>query len=720
MSAFFSVKAQEQAKPADAFIESIGIGDRFDWLNDDGNLGKAQTALSSLKIRYVRMGIAAQSGSSTYITNTKNMASSLGVKLCVLTDISNAWSIQKAWLDTWRGYAGTTAVEGPNEIGNNPTVAGIQQSIWNYAHPLGMEVYAWTLGAQAGYYRTEGISNGGATVDNYCDYLNFHPYHWYTSNYTACKMNGLWQNGDFDNLGFGTNGCINQVRTMAGDQNKPFVSTEFGWCINGLEEGVGINYAKKYVVRNCFENFNAGMHRGFIFSLTDYAGAGADYALASSANGSLNATGQTVANTISILQEPGKNTITTTSLNYSLTGISSTGGHPALSFPAGVDDHNVLNDEIHHTLLQKSNGVYYLVLWCDYDSHNGEDGWAQNAALNLPSGASRVKAYLPMNGTGFVKDYGAVAAGGAISLNTTNGTAIPDHPLILEITPGGGGVNGSLTGSVAFNTTAVNLSTVGTNDWKHFDDNDHKATGSMINSISNYSVIGGTAGSYNNDLRNMSWTGGTPAASSTNNKNGWYKAGIGNGFSFTAVAGNGTNTLKVYAGGWNSGGTLTAHLSNSAAADYVNTKANTTGQWDAVYTINYNAAQPGQTLTITWKQASGTGNVTIQGAALVGTASLAAPAKLPALNDETANSAAAVAVYPNPGNNYTIVNFGKMLNNEQVQVQVIDLSGKTLYQSGNISNKNTLQLNTGKYAKGTYIIKITKGTETINKKLIIQ
>ena len=176
------IQAQEQAKPADSFVESIGIGDRFDWLNDDGNLGNAQTALSSLKIRYVRVGISAESGSSTYIANTKNMASALGLKLCVVTEVYNTWSTQQAWLNTWRGYAGTTAVEGPNEVGNNPAVAGIQQSIWNYAHPLGMEVYAWTLGGQAGYYRSDGINNGGATVDNYCDYLNFHPYHCYTIN----------------------------------------------------------------------------------------------------------------------------------------------------------------------------------------------------------------------------------------------------------------------------------------------------------------------------------------------------------------------------------------------------------------------------------------------------------------------------------------------------------------------------------------------------------
>ena len=73
----------------------------------------------------------------------------------------------------------------------------------------------------------------------------------------------------------------------------------------------------------------------------------------------------------------------------------------------------------------------------------------------------------------------------------------------------------------------------------------------------------------------------------------------------------------VYIGGWQSGGTLTAHLSDNSAADYTNTSlSNSGGQYDGVYTITYKAASPGMTLTITWKQASGSGNVTISGAAL--------------------------------------------------------------------------------------------------------
>jgi hypothetical protein len=77
----------------------------------------------------------------------------------------------------------------------------------------------------------------------------------------------------------------------------------------------------------------------------------------------------------------------------------------------------------------------------------------------------------------------------------------------------------------------------------------------------------------------------------------------------------------VYVGGWNSGGRLVAHLSDGSAADYVNTAISATGQYDAVFTLTYRAASAGQQLVVQWTQASGTGNVTLQGAALAGSQS---------------------------------------------------------------------------------------------------
>ena len=171
-----------------------------------------------------------------------------------------------------------------------------------------------------------------------------------------------------------------------------------------------------------------------------------------------------------------------------------------------------------------------------------------------------------------------------------------------------------LAGSVSASTAAVNLATVGTVDWAHWPNYDHKATGGS--KITTYTKIGSqTVTAYTNDLRTVSWSGGTPTASGSN-MSGVYIPGVGMGFSISAPADTTARTLTVYVGGWVSGGRLTAHLSDGSAADYVDTSLSGSGQYDGTYTLTYQAASAGQLLTVTWVQISGTGNVTLQGAAL--------------------------------------------------------------------------------------------------------
>jgi len=60
-----------------------------------------------------------------------------------------------------------------------------------------------------------------------------------------------------------------------------------------------------------------------------------------------------------------------------------------------------------------------------------------------------------------------------------------------------------------------------------------------------------------------------------------------------------------------------AHLSDGSAADFVDTSfSSTTATYKPVYTLTYRAASAGQQLVVQWTQISGTGNVTIQGAAM--------------------------------------------------------------------------------------------------------
>ncbi len=168
--------------------------------------------------------------------------------------------------------------------------------------------------------------------------------------------------------------------------------------------------------------------------------------------------------------------------------------------------------------------------------------------------------------------------------------------------------------------TPVNLTAEGTADWIHWGDAALNRKAGVTPQISNDTAVGGgQVLTYSNDPRPVSWTDGTPTASSTGNENGVYIAGVGQGFSYTVPANTTIQTLLVHVGGWNSGGTLTASLSDGSVANFVSATGMANGQYDRNYTIMYAAQSAGQVLTVSWIQSSGSGNVTLNAAALAGT-----------------------------------------------------------------------------------------------------
>jgi hypothetical protein len=180
---------------------------------------------------------------------------------------------------------------------------------------------------------------------------------------------------------------------------------------------------------------------------------------------------------------------------------------------------------------------------------------------------------------------------------------------------------GSLTGSGSSSSASVNLTSEGDVDWVHWGDGTLNRKSGVSPQLSSYAVIGsGIVSTYNNDPRPISWTDGTPTQSSTNNTNGIYISGLGQGISFTAPADTTLRNLVVHVGGWSSGGTLTAHLSDNSAPDFTDVTAAASGQFDRDYTITYSAGSAGQTLTVSWIMTSGAsyGNVTFNAAALAG------------------------------------------------------------------------------------------------------
>jgi hypothetical protein len=183
---------------------------------------------------------------------------------------------------------------------------------------------------------------------------------------------------------------------------------------------------------------------------------------------------------------------------------------------------------------------------------------------------------------------------------------------------------GSLTGTEGSQPGTVKLTTEGTLDWVYWYNAgtnfifEHKSTATQ--SIGNYTVVGSGTVSFARRATIFNWTDGTPKVSGTMKK-GLFIAGLNNGFQLTVPASTTPQTLKVYVGVTNTQGLFTATLSDNSASAYTDSSLNSpSGTQLGVYTLTYNAASTGQTLTISFivktHQPNVTSRVILQAATL--------------------------------------------------------------------------------------------------------
>ncbi len=238
------------------------------------------------------------------------------------------------------------------------------------------------------------------------------------------------------------------------------------------------------------------------------------------------------------------------------------------------------------------------------------------------------------SGVGTISSAGLYSAGSAV------GTA--------QVQASSGGVSGSATASVSTGSIAgsgatlssgqsIDLTALGPLDWAHWGLNgaqdknsgefDHKAASGTtpVGLISNYSGVGGAAAyTDSRSAVNFSWSDGTPTHSVTNTSD-IYVEGY-NSLSFSVPADTTSRILTVFVGGSSDYATLTAHLSDNSSADFVDSSfgydkpGNLDGvNYQAAYTLKYQAASAGQTLTVTWTQTHSDASYAqaqLQGAAL--------------------------------------------------------------------------------------------------------
>jgi hypothetical protein len=167
--------------------------------------------------------------------------------------------------------------------------------------------------------------------------------------------------------------------------------------------------------------------------------------------------------------------------------------------------------------------------------------------------------------------------------------------------------SGQLGGTRDSVPNTIDLTAEGTIDWVHFglstpNDINRKAGGPAEISVAAVGAAFVEGGPFS---PMFSWSNGAPTASASTSA-GVYIGGVGNAITVTVPADATARSLRLYLLNFHSTGTLTAHLSDSSAVDYVQSLTTVNGQAYRV-TILFHAGSAAQTLTVTWALTTDTG-----------------------------------------------------------------------------------------------------------------
>lgn len=372
------VFSTERAVQAEEFLDSIGVNVHLHY-NDTAYReyeSIIKPRLRELGIRHLRDGIVLERPDKEAMMRDLE---SCGFKFLMIAD-PRATSARQA-LDFVKKFPSVTMVEGPNEPDLNlrsdwvTTARGYQQQLYseikNDPATKHISVLAPSLALDDSFDR---IGN----LQPWIDYSNLH-------NYYGGRNPGT--------PGWGDNGYgsitwqLNQARRVASD--KQVISSETGWHNYvgnpGGHRGTPKSVVGKYLPRLYLEQFNRGIVRSYPYEFIDERND--PYDLENNfgmlhADGSSKPAYTALKNLIALLRDDGA-AFKAGSLTYSLNGYV---------------------DKLHHTLLQKRDGTFYLALWVE--AYNWEPDAkaeyhppAQQVILTVQSPVFGVAYCVPNDGT---------------------------------------------------------------------------------------------------------------------------------------------------------------------------------------------------------------------------------------------------------------------------------------------------------------------------------
>ena len=391
----------QPARSADAFVDSIGVNTHLYY--DDSVYYKnysdiIKPKLQALGVRHIRD--SAVLNYNGYLDRIKELGS-LGIHAHLNADPRATNTAQALEVVQILGSA-VESIEGPNEY---DTYQYADSNWVNTVHSYQQNLYQTFKGnsdtAQLPVLAPSFVYPDSFSqfkdLSAYVDFGNMH-------NYPAGQNPGVNGYGGIDyNLNLAQQLC---------STDKQVVSTETGYFNNSNSPGVSEAAAGKYIPRLFLESFNYGIPRTYSFELinafNDPNNSEMNFGLLRN-DGSEKPAYVALKNLIGLLSEPGAK-FTPGSLDYTLEGDTS---------------------NIHNTLLQKSDGTFYLILWqevpsFDLQQHADISVPQVQATLNLSATISKAATYDPSNSLNPTAQYTNL---NQLALN------VSDSPLVIQLSP---------------------------------------------------------------------------------------------------------------------------------------------------------------------------------------------------------------------------------------------------------------------------------------------
>lgn len=514
--------APERARSTDAFVDTIGVNTHLTYSNtiysNYNNIIKPR--LLELGARHIRDGNVV--GNTGYFAQLKELAAN-GIHVNLISDPRTLTPQQAVNTVSQLGSGVVESVEGPNEYDNSQD-PNKNSTIQTYMQQLHAGLKGNSATANLPIIGPSGVSADGyknyGDLSGYVDYCNMHNYH--GGRQPELPAGGL------DGQGYGTIG--NNMKIAQVDcGGKPVMSTETGYTNSGNNQAIPERASGAYMPRQYLYAFNNGVphtyNYEFINEGNDANNPEANFGLLRN-DGSEKPAFVAMKNMINLLKETGAN-FTPGSLDYSLSG-------------------NTAN--VNHTLLEKSDGTFYLALWVGASRYNTDNQQStsvasQQVTLNLNQPTSGATLYT-------LSDTGDMASAPATINNNQMNLNVADTVTVVKLSSANVPIN-------APTSPATGTSGVATFSNKGISDDGNTAAANYDSWGSSYSaqalksvgIVAGQGVSYNG--ANLTWPSVTPGQ--TDNY-------LANGQTLGVSAGSGAKTLTFLCSSTNGPSTGTATI----------------------------------------------------------------------------------------------------------------------------------------------------------------